>query len=219
MEKMQEVYPYLFRTEPYGLFAFGSFKVSAYLLVKPEGNLLIYSSKKIEKYFPFIEEKGGLQATFITHVHEASPYCNILADHYSVPFYSPEAEYEDISKSCNVDKTYTGDLHYNKTFRVISTPGHTPGSSCFLWTAPDEKRILFTGDNLYPTSHERWDGFALSKDDIPEIINSLKKIQKLDVDVVVPAGHSVENLFYKEVDKEEWKDMCWGAISRFEKKL
>ena len=57
---MQEVYPYLFRTEPYGLFAFGSFKVSAYLLVRPEDNLLIYSSKKIEKYFPFIDEKGGI---------------------------------------------------------------------------------------------------------------------------------------------------------------
>ena len=54
---MQEVYPYLFRTEPYKLFAFGAFKVSAYLLVRPEGNLLIYSSKKIEKYFPFIEKR------------------------------------------------------------------------------------------------------------------------------------------------------------------
>ena len=89
----------------------------------------------------------------------------------------------------------------------------------FFQTAPDKKRILFTGDNLYPTSHERWDGFALSKDNIPEMINSLKKIQKLNVDVVVPAGHSVKNLFYKEVDKEVWKEMCWGAISRFEEKL
>ena len=61
---MEKVYPYLFRTEPYRLFAFGSFKVSAYLLLRPEGNLFIYSSKIIEQYFPFIEEKGGLRATF-----------------------------------------------------------------------------------------------------------------------------------------------------------
>ena len=77
---MEEIYPNLFRTEPYRLFAFGSFKVSAYLLIRPEGNLLIYSSKKIEKYFSLIEEKGGLKANFITHVHEASKYCNIVSD-------------------------------------------------------------------------------------------------------------------------------------------
>ena len=192
---MQEVYPYLFRTEPYGLYTFGAFKVSAYLLIKPEGNLLIYSSKKIERHFSFIEEMGGLQATFITHLHEASPYCNVVADHFGVPFYSPEIESKEISKSCRVDKTFKGNLHYDNTLEIISTPGHSPGSSCFIWTAPDEKRILFTGDNLYPTGEERWDGFALRKQDIPEIVESLKKIQDLNVDVVIPAGHSVNNLF------------------------
>ena len=162
---MEEVYPYLFRTEPFSLFAFGSFRVSAYLLLRPEGNLLIYSSKKIEQYFPFIEEKGGLRATFITHVHEASPYCNIIANHFGIPFYSPQLESHETSKLCSVDKTYSGDLQYDNTFEIISTPGHTVGSSCFIWTAPDEKRLLFTGDNLYPSGGESWDGFALQKKD------------------------------------------------------
>ena len=216
---MQEVYPYLFRTEPYRLFAFGSFKVSAYLLVRPEGNLLIYSSKIIERHFSFIEEKGGLQATIITHLHEASPYCNVVADHFGVPFYSPEIESKEISKSCRVDKTYKGNLHFDNTLEIISTPGHSSGSSCFIWTAPDEKRILFTGDNLYPTGEECWDGFALQKQDIPEIVESLKKIQDLNIDVVIPAGHSVNNLFCIEVNKEEWIKMCDGAIERMHNKL
>ncbi len=216
---MEEIYPYLFRTEAYGLFAFGSFKVSAYLLLRPEGNLLIYSSKKIESYFSFIEEKGGLKANFITHVHEASKYCNIVSNRFNVPFYSPELESVEISKSCRVDKTYKDIFQYDNTFEIVSTPGHTVGSSCFIWTAPDGKIILFTGDNLYPTGKNIWDGFALHKDDIPQIIDSLRKIQAIKLDVVVPAGHSVENLFYKEVNREEWLSMCDGAIKRMEKQL
>ena len=124
---MEEVYPYLFRTEPYSLFAFGSFKVSAYLLLRPEGN--------------------------------------IVANHFGIPFCSPQFESHETSKLCSVDKTYSGDLQYDNTFEIISTPGHTVGSSCFIWTAPDEKRILFTGDNLYPSGGESWDGFALQKKD------------------------------------------------------
>ena len=216
---MKEVYPYLFQTEPYKLFAFGSFKVSAYLLLRPEGNLLIYSSKKIESHYSFIEEKGGLKASFITHEHEASKYCNIVADHFNIPLYSPELESAEIANVCRVDKTFKGDFHYDDTFEIISTPGHTVGSSCFRWTAPDGKRILFTGDNLYPTGHDKWDGFALNKQDIPQIIDSLKKIQKLNIDVVVPVGYAVENLFYKEVNSEEWTNMCDGAIKRMEKQL
>ncbi len=216
---MEEIYPFLFRTEPHGLFAFGSFKVSAYLLLRPEGNLLIYSSKKIENYFSFIEEKGGLKANFITHVHEASKYCNIVSDHFNVPFYSPELESEEISKSCRVDKTYKDHLQYDNTFEIVSTPGHTIGSSCFIWTAPDGKRILFTGDNLYPTSLDICFFFALHKADIPQIIDSLRKIQEMEIDVVVPAGHSEDNLFFKEVNREEWISICDGAIIRMEQQL
>ncbi len=214
---MQEIYPYLFRTESYSLF--GSFKVSSYLLICPEGNLLIYSSKFIEKYYDFIKEKGGLKATLITHKHEASPFCNTVADHFGIPFYSPELESKEISKICKVDKTYKGDFNFDVSFEIIFTPGHTVGSSCFKWTAPDGKRILFTGDNLYPTQKGKWDTPVLQKGDIPQIINSLRKMQLLDVDVVVPAGYTQDDLFYKEVEREEWIDICEGAIKRMEVKL
>ena len=214
---MEEIYPYLFRTEPYNLFAFNDFKVSAYFLVRPEGNLLLYSSKNIEECFPFIEERGGVKATFITHSHEASPFCNVVADYFNVPFYSPKAESSEISRSCIVDQTYEGSFQFDDTFEIISTPGHTAGSSCFIWTAPDGKRILFSGDNLYPTSLNTWDGFALQKGLIPAIIESLKKIQRLEIDVVVPTGHNIKDLYYKEVNREEWIDMCKGAIDRMEK--
>ena len=46
-----------------------------------------------------------------------------------------------------------------------------------------------------------------------------KRIQDLKIDVVIPAGHSANNLFHKEVDEGEWIRMCDGAIQRMQKQL
>lgn len=214
---MEQIYPYLYRTEPQALFE--AFKVSVYLLVRQEGNLLVYSSKNIETSYDLIKEKGGLKAILISHVHEASEYCNRVANYFNVPFYSPESDSSASSRQCKVDKTYSGDIMFDESFEIISTPGHTPGSSCFLWSAPDGKRILFTGDNLYPTNKNQWDGYAMKQEDIPQIIQSLRKIQEREVDVIVPAGHSLEDFYFKEVTPGEWKLICEGAIMRFENQL
>lgn len=215
---MKEVFPYLYRTKEHRPFAFANFKVSAYLLVRPKGNLLLYSSKYIEDYYDFIQVKGGLEATLISHEHEASKFVNKVANQFNVAFYSPEKEKQTISKKCDVDKTFNGDEQLWDDFKVISTPGHSPGSSCFLWTAPDGKNILFTGDNLYPTTEDSWDAFALNRNDIPEIVDSLKKMKELHVDFVVPTGTSAKNFFWKEIgNQDEWAMICEGAIQRIQK--
>ena len=210
---MKEIFPYLFRTKAHRPFAFSSFQVSAYLIVRPHGNLLIYSSKHIDEYYDFINQQGGLAGTLITHEHEASSYCNLVADHYNVPFYCPQIEEESIAKICKVDRTYSGDLQFASDFRIIHTPGHTPGSSCFLWVAPDGRKILFTGDNLFPTENHVWNAFPIDKNDISEIIGSLNKLKDMEVDVIIPAGTADKNYFHKEIaNREEWKLICETAI-------
>jgi hydroxyacylglutathione hydrolase len=219
---MEEIYPYLYRTEfQYLMWPVNRFKVNAFLLVRPEGNLLIYSSPKIEKHYDFIESKGGIKATLISHVHEASKHCNALADHFKADFLSPEGDKQSIEKKCKVDKTFAGDTKLDDSLEIISTPGHTPGSSCFVWTAPDGKRILFTGDNLNPKPKRKrgWGAYPMKNSDIPQIIDSLKKIQKLDIDAVVPGGYYHEDLFFQEVNKKEWEDICEDAIKSMNRRL
>jgi hydroxyacylglutathione hydrolase len=212
-KQMEEVFPYLYRTEFQYLFYSGSkFKVQAFLLCRPEGNLLVYSSAKIEDYSEFIQSKGGLKATLITHVHEASKYCNIVAHKFKAPFYSPELEKDQTSRKCIVDKTYSGDHILDETLKIISTPGHTVGSSCFLWKSPDNKNILFTGDNLFPNPDKSWGVYYTDENHIPDIIKSLEKIKKLSVDIIVPTGYYDENLFYLEVTQSEWEEICQTAI-------
>ena len=65
--------------------------------------------------------------------------------------------------------------------KVISTPGHTKGSVCFI--AGD---YLFSGDTLFCVSCGRTDFPGGS---VPEMLNSLKKLSQLDGDYKVMPGH------------------------------
>ena len=71
-----------------------------------------------------------------------------------------------------------GDLH----FKVISTPGHTKGSVCFLL-----ENILFSGDTLFKGCVGRCD---LPGGSYKEIQHSIKdKLFKLPDDTIIYSGH------------------------------
>ena len=78
------------------------------------------------------------------------------------------------------------------TYRVLSTPGHTPGGVCFFF--PKEK-IVFTGDTLFADSAGRTDfpggdGRALAR--------SLRTLAALPADVRVCAGHGPDSTIGEE---------------------
>jgi glyoxylase-like metal-dependent hydrolase (beta-lactamase superfamily II) len=76
-----------------------------------------------------------------------------------------------------------GDLTVgDKTFQVILTPGHSPGSICLYWP---EKKVLFTGDVVFSQSIGRTDLPGGSGKQLKE---SITKLAGLDVEVLCP-GH------------------------------
>jgi hydroxyacylglutathione hydrolase len=68
---------------------------------------------------------------------------------------------------------------------VIHTPGHTPGSSCFLLA--NGGNVLFAGDTLFQNSIGRTDLWGGSTTAILSSIQ--KKLMTLDDDTLVIAGH------------------------------
>jgi len=85
----------------------------------------------------------------------------------------------------NLVKVEEGDLIQTELepFQVVWTPGHTEGSICLYG---EEEKILFSGDTVFPDgSFGRCDGESGS---IQAIIESLRKLTELDVDVMLP-GH------------------------------
>jgi len=210
---MIEIYPYLYRTESIPLFPFSSFRTNAYLLIRPNGNFLVFGpGKNISQYYEFIESKGGIKKVLMSHRDEASKYCTKVADRFNAQVYCPELEKDEISKQCHIDKTFSGDQRIDNTFEIIFTPGHSPGSSCFLWTAPNKKRILFTGDNLVPRE-DGWGVYIMDKNNLPITIKSLQKMRKLEVDVIVPGGYSSKTP-YEEVTNKRYKQIIDDIIKR-----
>jgi glyoxylase-like metal-dependent hydrolase (beta-lactamase superfamily II) len=79
-------------------------------------------------------------------------------------------------------------------WKTIHCPGHSPGLVCFYWP---EKKTLFTGDHLLkevtpnPVLYVPDSKSPLRYPGLKEYLSSLKKIEGLDVDLLLP-GHGEE---------------------------
>lgn len=74
-----------------------------------------------------------------------------------------------------------------RSFRVIHTPGHTPGGCCFFF---EEERVLITGDTLFVGSVGRTDFPYGSWEDLERSIR--ERLFSLGDDVVFHPGHGPE---------------------------
>lgn len=77
------------------------------------------------------------------------------------------------------------------TFRVLHTPGHTPGSVCLICD-----NCLFSGDTLFAGSCGRTD-FPLGS--WTDMMDSLDRLRHLDTDYTVYPGHAEATTLFHEV--------------------
>lgn len=156
-------------------------------------------------------EPEDIDALLLTHGH---------SDHFGASYLFPNAEkymhkfdatYVNIKDVIFTAAARLNNLHFPRItknyeidsiidvapfkLKVLSTPGHTKGSVCFY----DEKnKLLFSGDTIFNGSVGRHDLPSGSK---LELIDSLKKLKKLDFDYLFP-GHG---LMLKEGQDENIK--------------
>lgn len=90
--------------------------------------------------------------------------------------------------------------------RTIATPGHTPGSICFL---VDGSPVLFSGDTLFPGGP----GATSSPGaDFPTIIKSIEErlFSPLPAETLVMPGHGADTTIGNERPYlQEWADRGW----------
>jgi glyoxylase-like metal-dependent hydrolase (beta-lactamase superfamily II) len=87
---------------------------------------------------------------------------------------------------------------------TIATPGHTPGSMCFLL---EGHPIVFSGDTLFPGGP----GNTSYGGDFPTIIESLdRRLLTLPADTIVLPGHGDQTTIGTERPHlQEWVDRGW----------
>lgn len=93
-------------------------------------------------------------------------------------------DFPEVGKHLTANETITFGTH---KLRVLTTPGHSRGSICFVC---DAEKVVFTGDTLFRLSVGRTDFEGGSTQ---QIIDSLHRLAKLPDDMVVLPGHGPQS--------------------------
>ncbi len=102
----------------------------------------------------------------------------------ATPGYLYQAVYEELAKPSRTledgEKISIGEY----SFQTIWTPGHSPGHICLY---EPKRRFLMAGDHLLPTITPHVTPWGLESNALADYLDSLEKVGKLDVDVVLPS--------------------------------
>ena len=149
-------------------------------------------------------------AILLTHGHfDHIGAAESLKRLYDIPVYAYETEREILTTEKNLGSmvgmrglyleadTYLTDNQLislgGMDFKVLSTPGHTVGSCCYLL---EEEEVLFSGDTLFHYSHGITDFPTGSQS---AIIRSIReRLMTLKDDIFVYPGHEGETIIGNE---------------------
>ncbi len=181
----------------------GLYEVNTYLVYNDPNNVLIIDPGADAKDIINALEVNKLTPVAILLSHGHADHISALdglLNHYQIPVkiaaedvswaftplnsfpgYEQVQKYPDnlISIIRDGDEITFGD----ECLRVIQTPGHTPGSVCFV---DDKEHAIFAGDTLFSGSIGRTD---FPGGDWNAMAQSLKKLMQLPVDYRVYPGH------------------------------
>ena len=141
----------------------------------------------------------SLDTILLTHAHfDHIGALKALQDACHPRIFISEDDKDDPSGMSNGLLTYTDTCRDGDrieaaglSFRVLATPGHTPGSVCYLCDG-----TLFAGDTLFAGSYGRTD-FRGGSD--VQMLFSLKRLSELDPETRVLPGHGPESTIEEEL--------------------
>ena len=123
------------------------------------------------------ESKSAFSAPLFVHSGDADALSDPMKSLF-LPFFGKRKTFAPADRILNDgDRLELG----AGSLKVISTPGHTPGSVCYL-----ADTFIVTGDTLFSRSIGRTD---FPGGDVREIYRSLKKLGELDGSLTIYPGH------------------------------
>lgn len=185
----------------------GMIQNNTYLISDGKGLLVVDPSADVERILQLIGDRK-LDAIICTHHHtDHVGALRALREVTGAPVYASEIDapiiedqpgspYEPPVDSCPVDvKVNDGDTITvgDMKWKVIATPGHTPGGICLFLDSEygeyiERANVLISGDTLFAGSIGRTD-FAGGND--AQMRKSLKRLSQLPDDTLVLPGHNL----------------------------
>ena len=163
-----------------------SYGATSYLIVHPEGNIMVDSPRYTPKLANQLEKLGGARYMFLTHIDDVADHRK-WAERLKCERIIHSGDVEDITADVEWKLTGNGPWNIGTDFELIHTPGHTEGSVCLLYKP---LKALFTGDHV--AKSEESDDLNLflmySKQSVGVQLDSIRKLLDVDFEWFLP-GH------------------------------
>lgn len=200
---MQQIFPDLWQTPTEnpmpGLFT------HAYLWTREAGNVLFYNTglaEPLEK----MAGLGGVRWHFLSHRDELGVGIEKVRRRFGARLGGHVNELADFAVYRTPDWAFDQREAGPHGMEIIPTPGHSPGSVCFLANSSIGQRYLFTGDTLYFTRQGELDvGFISGHSDAELLRRSLELLRPLDPDVIMSSACGGV-IGHRAVTPEQWRN-------------
>lgn len=176
------------------------------------GRNTLFYSVATDSDFTTLEKLGGVSAQYLSHRDEAGPMLAKIADRFDSSLHAPVAELVEIGQHSHVDVPL-GSRHVDVNgIEVIPTPGHSPGSTCYLVNGA-EGSYLFTGDTLIlGSSGDWWAGYIAGISDADALADSLRLLRTLTPDVVISSAFQGDSAVHR-IEAGSWPDHVDQALA------
>lgn len=175
----------------------------------------LFYSPGTDEEFDDLADLGGIDDQYLSHRDEAGPMLKTIAERFGSTLHAAEADLADIRRHAHVDVPLTGRHTDEHGIEIIPTPGHSPGSVCYVVPGADG-RYLFTGDTLFCDATGRWmagyiEGFH-QPHDAELIADSLRVLADLSPDVVISSAFQGDSAVHR-IDPGQWRAKVVDAIA------
>ncbi len=159
-----------------------SFGAASYLIVRPQGNVLIDSPRFSSPLARRIEAMGGAKWMLLTHSDDVADHAKWRARLGCERVIHADDRRIEVEREIEGEQAQALDA----SLLLIPTPGHTKGSMCILF----EEHFLFSGDHLAfsPSRGELTAFYRACWYDWPTQIESMTRLAKHTFSAVLP-GH------------------------------
>ena len=178
----------------------------------PAGNVLFYGTQT-DADFAELQRLGGVAHQYLSHRDEAGPMLAEVRRRFGARLHAPAVELAEIGAHAHVDVPLGGRHVDANGIEVIPTPGHTPGSTCYLVPGVNGQRYLFTGDTMYFGAEGDWvAGYLPPISEAAPLADSLRLLGTLKPDLVISSAFTGDTAVH--VPGSRWSECAAQASSR-----
>ncbi|MBD1936596.1 MBL fold metallo-hydrolase [Microcoleus sp. FACHB-68] len=186
-----------------------SYGAASYLIVRPEGNILVDSPRFAPPLVKRIEAMGGIRYLYLTHRDDVADHQK-FQQHFGCERILHKDEINAGTRDVEIQLTGFEPVELAPDLLIIPVPGHTKGHTVLLY----KNKFLFTGDHL--AWSETRNHLVAFRDvcwySWPELLQSMRRLAEYEFEWVLP-GHG--RRFH--ADKEAMRQQMHNCISWMER--